>query len=161
MQTGQSHRHHPLHLWANQLTLHVSFVTKWATRQSSKKLLHFLDKKVNDRTQVLDNKRLLSKLSTGDLIIINAVYHRACLTRLYRKVETVGCDIAETHNKQVMRAHVLNELLDFIEDNCGSGESLTMAHLISVLLVSAFSSSTAIQHALKRTLSAWFLTARQ
>ncbi len=91
-----------------------------------------LDKKVNDCAQVLGDKRLLSKLSAGDLIAINAVYHRACLTRLYRKVETVGCDITDSHNTQVMRAHVLNELLDFIEDNRGSGESLAMAHLTTL-----------------------------
>ena len=89
-------------------------------------------KKVNDCAQVLGDKDLLSKLSAGDLIAINAVYHRACLTRLYRKVETVGCDNTESHNTQVMRAHVLNELLDFIEDNHGSGESLAMTHLTTL-----------------------------
>ena len=91
-----------------------------------------LDKKVKECARVLGDKHLLSKLSAGDMISINAVYHRMCLTRLYRKVETVGCDITESHNTQVMRAHVLNDLVDYIEDKRGSGESLPMAHLTTL-----------------------------
>ena len=33
---------------------------------------------------------------------------RACLTKLYRKSETVVCDLTESHTTQVTRAHVLN-----------------------------------------------------
>ena len=39
--------------------------------------------------QLISDKQLLNKLSTGDLIAINAVHHRACLTRLHQRVETV------------------------------------------------------------------------
>ncbi len=91
-----------------------------------------LDKKVNDCARLLGDKHLLSKLSAGDMIAINAVYHRACLTRLYRKVETVGCDMTESPRTQVMRSHVLSELLDFIEEYRGSGKSLAMAHLTTL-----------------------------
>ena len=103
MQLGQLHRHYLFPRRVNLLALHVYFVMKWAIRKSSEKLLH-LDwiKKVKDCARVLGDKTLLSKLSTGDLISINAVYHRACLTRLYRRVEAVGCDTTESHNTQVM-----------------------------------------------------------
>ena len=86
-----------------------------------------MNKKVNDCAQVLGDKDLLSKLSA-----VNAIYHCACLTRLYRIVEAFGCDITESHYTQVMRSHVLNELLDFIEDNRGSGDSLAMPHLTTL-----------------------------
>ena len=66
------------------------------------------------------------------MVTIDAVYHRACLTRFYRKPETVGCDMTERYKTQVMRAHVLNELLDYIEDKRGSETTLAMADLISL-----------------------------
>ena len=88
-----------------------------------------LDKKVRDCAQALGDKRLLSKLSTGDLIAINPVYHRACLTRLYCRVERVGCDLTENHKTQVLRVQVLHELLDYIEDQRGSQASLAMVDL--------------------------------
>lgn len=91
-----------------------------------------LDKKVRDCAQALGDKHLLSKLSAGDMIAVDAVYHCACLTRLYRKAEMVGCDMAESHKTRVMRAHVLNELIDFIEDHRSSGKTLAMADLTSL-----------------------------
>ena len=33
--------------------------------------------------------------AAGDMLSLDAVYHRACLTKIYRKVETVGCDDTE------------------------------------------------------------------
>ena len=36
-----------------------------------------LDKKVRDCAQMLGDKRLLRKLSSGDMVAIDAVYHRA------------------------------------------------------------------------------------
>ena len=91
-----------------------------------------LDKRVRDCAQMLGDKRLLRKLSSGDMVAIGAVYHRACLTRFYRKAETVGCDMTESYKTQVIRAHVLNELLDYIEDKRGSGTTLAMANLTSL-----------------------------
>ena len=81
---------------------------------------------------MLGNKCLLRKLSSGDMDAIDAVYHRACLTRFYRKAETVGCDMTESYKTQVIRAHVLNALLDYIEDKRGSGTTLAMADLTSL-----------------------------
>ena len=81
---------------------------------------------------MIGDKRLLYKLSSGGMVAIDAVYHRACLTRFYRKAETVGCDMTESYKTQVIRAHVLNELLDYIEDKRGSGTTLAMTYLTSL-----------------------------
>lgn len=61
-----------------------------------------------------------------DVVAIDAVYHRVCLTRIYRKAETVGCDVTKSNETQIIRAYVLHELLDFTEYYRGSGESQTV-----------------------------------
>ena len=66
------------------------------------------------------------------MVAIDAVYHRACLTRFYKKVESFGCDMTESYKTQVIREHVLNELLDYIEDKLDSGKTLAIAHLTSL-----------------------------
>ena len=91
-----------------------------------------LDRKVKECAQVVGDRHLLAELAAGDMVAINAVYHRPCLTRLYRKAETVGCDSTESNATQVIRAHVLNELLEYIEDYRCSGESLAMSDLTAL-----------------------------
>ena len=63
---------------------------------------------IRDCANMLGDKRLLRKLSSGDMVAIDAVCHRACLTRFYRRAETVGCDMTESYKTQVIRTHVLN-----------------------------------------------------
>ena len=81
---------------------------------------------------ILGDQHLLAKLSASDMVAIDAVYHRAYLTRLYRKVATVGCDMTESHASQVIWAYVLDELTDFIEQSCDSGEPVAMADLTAL-----------------------------
>ena len=66
------------------------------------------------------------------MVAIDAVYHRACLARFYKKAETVGCDMTESYKTQVIGAHVHNELLDYVEDKRGSGTTLAMTDLTSL-----------------------------
>ena len=47
-------------------------------------------------------------------------------------MESVGCDMTECYKTQVIRAHVLNELLDYIEDKRSSGRTLAMSDLTSL-----------------------------
>ena len=74
-----------------------------------------LEKRIRECAYLIGDKRLLCKLSLGDMVAIDAIYHCACLTGFYRKTESVGCDMTESCRTQVLRAHVLNELLDHIE----------------------------------------------
>ena len=71
---------------------------------------------------MLSDRHLFAKLSAGDMVTIDVVYYLACLNRLYRKAATVGRDMTESHASQVIRAYVLDELIDFIEESRGSGE---------------------------------------
>ena len=91
-----------------------------------------LNKKVNDCAKLLRDKELLTKLSSGDMIAIDAVYHRACLTQLYRRADSICFDTTENNSAQVIRAHVLNEILDFINDKRDSRASIAMVDLTSL-----------------------------
>ena len=53
---------------------------------------------------VTSDKRLLCKLSSGDMVAIDVINHCACLTGFYRKTESVGCDMTESCKTQVLRA---------------------------------------------------------
>lgn len=66
------------------------------------------------------------------MVAINAVYHRACLTTLYSQATTVGCDKTENHANHVITAHVMNDLLDFIEENQGTRESMATTDLTAL-----------------------------
>ena len=92
----------------------------------------FLERKVKECAEIVGDKRLLTQLAAGDMVAIDAVYHHAFVTKLSRRAETIGCHMTETNETRVIRAHVLNELLDFIEDYDGSGESLLMAKLTTL-----------------------------
>jgi hypothetical protein len=83
-----------------------------------------LDKKVNDCAPLLGDICLLSELSSSDMVTINVAYHSTCQNQLYSKLEMVRCDMIESHVTRVIWACVLKELLDFIEDNHGSGMPL-------------------------------------
>ncbi|KAG7165094.1 hypothetical protein Hamer_G004870 [Homarus americanus] len=63
------------------------------------------------------------------MIAIDADYHRACLSRAYRKADAVECDSSESYAAKVIKAQAFNELLDYIEDHCGSGTVLSMTKL--------------------------------
>ena len=110
----------------------------WGSRQKDIELRNAatlgLDKKIKECAVLLGDKHHLSLLSTGDMVAINAVYHRACLTRLHRKVEKVGCDPQKSYTTEVIRAQVFNELLDYIYiyNTRGSGTPMEMADLTSL-----------------------------
>ena len=66
------------------------------------------------------------------MIPLDAVYHPACLTKLYRKTKTVGCDDTGSNETQVIRTHVVNELINHIKEYCDSGESLPTADMTTL-----------------------------
>ena len=44
-----------------------------------------LDQRVKECARVLSDDRLLAKLATGDLVALEAKYHKGCLSRLYNQ----------------------------------------------------------------------------
>ena len=67
-----------------------------------------LDKQVKECADLLGEKHILTKLAAVHMITIDAAYHQAYLTKLYRKAATVGRYDTERNKTQVIRAHVLN-----------------------------------------------------
>lgn len=52
-------------------------------------------------------KRLITKLSEGDMVVSDAKYHLSCLTSLYlqeKKINRTYCD--ETADEQIMKDHL-------------------------------------------------------
>lgn len=91
-----------------------------------------LNQKVTDAARKIGDARLLGKLIKGDMIAIGAMYHRSCLSKLYRNADAVDHATTESYTNRVLKAQVLNELLEYIEDHRGSGTVLSMAKLTAL-----------------------------
>ena len=50
-----------------------------------------LDAKVRRCAAITGDKALIRKLSSGDMIAIDAVYHLSCLVKLYRQAASIEC----------------------------------------------------------------------
>ena len=72
-----------------------------------------VDNRVRKAAQCLQDQELLAKLSTGDLIAIEAKYHPPCILDLYHRAERRiiddGTDV-HTHNEQTCKGIALAEL---------------------------------------------------
>ena len=70
-----------------------------------------LDKKVRESAILLNDTKLIAKLSTGDLIAIEAKYHAACLVKLYdraRPLKKQCSDATNSSSVSVCRAYRLH-----------------------------------------------------
>ena len=74
----------------------------------------------------------LRKLLKGDLIAKNAVYHLACLSKFYRRAEALDREVSENNTLMIIKAQCFNELLGYVEDQCGTRTVLSMAKLTSL-----------------------------
>lgn len=77
-----------------------------------------LDSRVREYAAVLNDVRLLSKLSEGDLIAREAKYHARCLVAFYNRASRVGsADSESTVSNSVQKSSIaLAELIAYIED---------------------------------------------
>ncbi len=48
-----------------------------------------LDKRVRDAATQLQDEKILAKLSAGDMIAVEAVYHKTCLAALYNRIKHI------------------------------------------------------------------------
>ena len=60
-----------------------------------------MNKRARDCAYLIGEKCLLCKLSSGDMVAIDAIYHCACLTAYYRKAESVECEMTESYMTQL------------------------------------------------------------
>ena len=87
-----------------------------------------VDAKVWKAAKVLGEQALIRKLSEGDMIAVDAVYHLRCLSKLYRRAEAVmkGMNSEGSDDEQVSKELALSELIDYIESFRGSGDVIEM-----------------------------------
>ena len=87
-----------------------------------------LDARVRKCALQLQNKKLLAKLSIGDLIAQEAMYHPACLTELYRKAKVQSIDKEFTEEENMSYSLVFAELTEYMEE-CRQTENLPVFKL--------------------------------
>ena len=74
-----------------------------------------MDAKVRQCALQLEDSVLLAKLSAGDLISQEAVYHSKCLVALYNRARNDEGD-AENRDKMVFQGIALARLVEYIEE---------------------------------------------
>ena len=78
-----------------------------------------VDKKVRESATLLNDSKLIAKLSSGDLIAIEAKYHSKCLVRLYNRTRSLKLQkVAEASNTEAVELSelVFAELVACIEE---------------------------------------------
>ena len=72
-----------------------------------------VDRKVRECAHIIGDEVLLRKIYNGDLIALDAHYHRLCLVKLYKKAKLLkNEDSDEAVQESVLRAQALSELID-------------------------------------------------
>ncbi|KAL9964939.1 hypothetical protein ACROYT_G028655 [Oculina patagonica] len=84
-----------------------------------------LDDRVRECASLLNDEKLIAKLSEGDLISLDAKYHLQCLSKLYRKAQYAkeGGEESEQPRRRVYGI-ALAELVSYIEELRTSGAEL-------------------------------------
>ena len=76
-----------------------------------------LDSKVKECANLLNNTVLLAKLSAGDMVTIDAMYHTPCLTSLYGRAARIESSPDPSPARIAMSEGIaLVELVSFIEE---------------------------------------------
>ena len=96
-----------------------------------------LDKKVRECAILLNDSKLIAKLSTGDLIAIEAKHHAACLVKQYNRARPLKkqCSDATDSSSVDLEELAFAELIGYIEE-CLEQEApgvLTLSELVGCL----------------------------
>ena len=79
------------------------------------------DSNIREWAQILCDEKLLAKLSTGDLIALEAKYHKRCLTSLYCRVRSQKRrelkEDRETGTEKIIERLVFAELVSFVKED--------------------------------------------
>ena len=74
-----------------------------------------IDARIQKCALQLEDKVLLAKLSSGNVISQEVVYHPKCLVALYNKAERASSSTENTHNK-ISQGIALAQLVEYIEE---------------------------------------------
>ena len=74
-----------------------------------------LDKRVRDAAKILKDERLLACLSEGDMVAVEACYHKPCLAELYNKALPVSKPKIEESDDAIRDGIALQRLSNILE----------------------------------------------
>ena len=76
-----------------------------------------LDHNVRESARILNDTALLGKLSAGDMVALDAVYHTQCLSKLYKRAAKMKNQLSTpTDEYSVCQGTALAELVSFLEE---------------------------------------------
>ena len=76
-----------------------------------------LDHNVRESAHILNDTALLGKLSAGDMVALDAVYHTQCLSKLYKRAAKMKNQVSTpTDEYSVCQGIALAELVSFLEE---------------------------------------------
>lgn len=87
-----------------------------------------IDARVSEYAQILQDRKLLGKLSEGDMHALDARYHLSCLTLLSNRVRKHNRESMNTEVKSKIESLVLGELVSYIEE-CRQDEPMPVFKL--------------------------------
>ena len=92
-----------------------------------------ITRKVYEAAKTLCDTESLAKLSAGDMIAIDAVYHLRCLNRLYKKAEAIKDGTSKFNDgEKLKQQQAFVELLEYIESFRGTREVLAMGQICKI-----------------------------
>ena len=88
-----------------------------------------LDARVRKYAAVLQDENLLAKLSTGDLVAMEAKYHNACLTSLSNRARALDTEDKDEDHTLQLESIALAELVIFIKDSWSEADVIPIHKL--------------------------------
>jgi hypothetical protein len=83
-----------------------------------------LDTRVRDAATRLSDEKLLAKLSEGDLVAIEARYHKSCLIALYNRLRVTCSPLPADFENDILYGVVVTEVVEYIRECITSSEDI-------------------------------------
>ena len=93
-----------------------------------------LDQCAQRCANLLEDKFLHAKLQNGDMIVQDAMYHKACLSNFYRKVSAKQLEGYYIDHKKKIHRIAFGEVVPFIEEAVMNATDKIPAFLLSDLI---------------------------
>ena len=92
-----------------------------------------LDKRVRDAATQLQDEKILAKLSAGDMIAVDAVYHKTCLATRYNRLRDFNNSRSkEESGHSIIEGIVLAKILDYLRDTHMHSETIPVIKLSDI-----------------------------
>ena len=89
-----------------------------------------LDKKVRNCATELCDEKLLAMLAEGDMIAVEALYHKTCLISLYNRLREIkDSKSIKDSEDEIIEGIVLTEIIDYLKDSCEFSDSMPIFKL--------------------------------